>query len=542
MSIKTRLLLVLCVLLAAFFGVLIALRQEERAQVSRIENAARQDGQQQLEHWLEIVDLPLRQFVSDYATWSETTDALAQAGPERIRRHIADNLPAYGLDAVWLLQPDGVPVISALKEPGAVPPPPPGLTDLSLALQRHDNIFFAENSAGLWQYCVSTVAAAGGSAPDVVRGWLIAARRWDDTEIAHLSRLTDSRVQFTDAISPPSAPGDHDTLVMLRPLNDARGRPVRTLQLTQSTPGFSGMVEWDGYVMTLFVVFGLLLLVALALCVRLWVLQPLHRIGESLAKQNAIDIEPLLARNDEFTRLARLVETSFADRRALEREVVERQQTEAALYHSIELRARLARDLHDTVIQSIYAAGLGLASVRTQMSADPSGADGRIRHCMESLNDTIRQVRSYITDLEPDPSEQRQSFSEAVRALALTMQALSPVEVRLQLDAAADRHLSLTGEMHALQIVRESISNAMRHGAATRIDITLRREPLEIVLEVRDNGSGFNSAQPAGRDSHGLRNLQTRAAEMGATLQVDSAEGRGTSVTLRLPLSTATTA
>jgi signal transduction histidine kinase len=541
MSIKTRLLLVLCALLTVFLCALVVVRQATRAQITRIVADARHDSLGQLDRWLDIVDLPLRQFVFDYATWSETADALAQAEPEQIRRHLSNNLPAYGLDAVWLLQPDGTPIFAEQKNPQSAPPPPPALTELTAAWQRHETTFFAENSAGLWQYCISTVAATAGSAPDVVRGWLVAARRWDDSQMAHLERLTESKVAFADVNSSPPVADDPEKLVVIRPLNDARGYAVRVLHLEQRTPDLSAVVRWEDHVTMLFVAFGLLLIVALALCVRVWVLQPMDRIAGSLAKQNAVDIEPLLARNDEFTRIARLVETSFADRRALEREVVERKQTEAALYHSIELRARLARDLHDTVIQSIYAAGLGLESVRTQMSADPFGAEGRIGRCMESLNETIRQVRSYITDLEPDPLAQRQSFPEAVRALASTMQALSPVEVALHLDDSAARHLSPTGEMHALQIVRESISNAMRHGAATRLDITLRREPLEVVLEVRDNGRGFDAAHHASKAGHGLRNLQSRATEMGAVIKVESAEGRGAVVTLRLPLSTATT-
>ncbi len=541
MSIKTRLLIVLCVLLTAFLATLAVQRHAQRAQLNQIVADARQDGLQQLDHWLDIVDLPLRQFVADYATWSETAEALAQAEPEQIRRHVTNNLPAYGLDAVWLLQSDGLPVFSEQKDPDRAPPSPPALTELTAALQRHETVFFAENSAGLWQYCVSTVAATGGSAPDVVRGWLVAARRWDGAQLAHLGRLTNSRVQFTEANSTETLSPKPDALVLTRPLHDARGRAIRVLCLEQDAADFSAMMESDGRVMILFVVFGLSLMVALALCVRLWVLQPLQRIAESLARQNVIDIEPLLARNDEFTRVARLVETSFADHRALEREVIERKQTEAALYHSIELRARLARDLHDTVIQSIYAAGLGLESVRAQMSADPFGAEGRVKSCMQSLNDTIRQVRSYITDLEPDPAEQRQTFSEAVRALASTMQALSPVEVVLNLDESAARHFSTTSEMHTLQVVRESISNAMRHGAATRIDITLRREPLDLVLEIRDNGRGFDVAHHVSRDGHGLRNLQARATEMGGTITVDSTEGRGATVTLRLPLAKADT-
>src|SRR5262249_28863713 len=141
MSIKTRLLLVLCALLVAFLATLLVVRQATRSQITQIVTEARQDSLGQLDRWLDIVDLPLRQFVSDYATWSETADALAKAEPEQIRRHLTNNLPAYGLDAVWLLQPDGTPVFSEQKSSHTAPPPPPSLTDLTAALQRHETIF-----------------------------------------------------------------------------------------------------------------------------------------------------------------------------------------------------------------------------------------------------------------------------------------------------------------------------------------------------------------------------------------------------------------
>ncbi|WP_415911037.1 sensor histidine kinase [Oleiharenicola sp. Vm1] len=201
----------------------------------------------------------------------------------------------------------------------------------------------------------------------------------------------------------------------------------------------------------------------------------------------------------------------------------------------MELRARLARDLHDHVIQSIYAAGLGLEAVRGQLSADPFGAEGRIRHCMTNLNETIRTVRSYISDLEPEPPEKRQRFTDAVRALTATMHELWPVEFTLELDDAVAAQLTNVVEIHALQIVRESLSNALRHGRASRILIRLHAAGAGgATLEVIDNGRGFDPVQRMGT-GRGLVNLTTRAREMGATLRIESEEGGGTTVRLHLP-------
>jgi signal transduction histidine kinase len=541
MTIRARLFVVLCVLLGAFGMALLALRRAEQDHIRRVIESMRADGRQQLARWADIAGLPLRQFVHDHASWRETVAALEHFNPEWARRNLEDNLPAYGLDAVWLLRLDGTPVHLAQRDPRAPSPALPAGEELARLEKRGGRLeFFAENAAGLWQISGAPVPGETGDG-----GWLFAARLWDMTQLVRLGGLSESQVTLA-AINEPAPPETVHSTTLTRSLNDWQGRPLRLLHMEQSIPDLTGSIEWDGYVLQLFVVFGLALVLAMVFSIRLWVLQPLDAIGRSLARQDAEPIAPLLRRDNEFTHVARLVESSFADRQALEREIAERKKAEAELRtsredlrHSLELRARLARDLHDTVIQSIYAAGLGLESVRAQMSEDPFGAEGRIRHCMQSLNDTIRQVRSYINDLEFHPAAPRQPFPQAVRALVSTMQSLWPVEITLRIDDAAAASLGDAREVHALQIVRECISNALRHGAATRIEISLQRDPPEAVLEVRDNGRGFDPARRAG-SGRGLLNLNARAQEMGGTVRIHSAEGAGATVTLRLPSSEAT--
>lgn len=541
MSIRLRLLVVMGALLVALGAAIFMLRRAEQEQIARILAGVHQEARQQMSHWVQTAALPMRQFTQDYAPWRETAEFLAHPDEAWARKNLEQNLPVYGLDAVWVLRRNGSTLFSALKNQQAAPPPLPAADEL-IAAAAHDGPleFFTENAVGLWQVSGTLVPALPGADPST-GGWLLVARLWNAAQLEHLSLLSDSRVSLAGRDAAPG-PETKSFVRLNLPLKDWHARPLRQLQMEQIVPDLSSSIEWDGYVIELFVAFGMLLLVALGLSVRYWVLQPLDRIGESLVAQNPAPIAPLLQRHDEFTRVARLVESSFTDRHALEHEVAERRQAEAALRaseehlkHSLELRARLARDLHDTVIQSIYAAGLGLESVRAQMSANPFGAQGRIDHCMAALNDTIRQVRRYIGDLEPDPNEDRQTFAQAVRALAVTMQKLWPVEIAVELDHGVAMNLSPAFEVHALQIVRESISNALRHGAATRIEVYLRAESARVVLEVRDNGSGFDPAQRTGT-GRGLVNLATRATEMSATLQVESSPGRGARVTLHLPL------
>jgi signal transduction histidine kinase len=538
MSIRLRLLLVLCLLLVAFGGALFQLRLAETDHINRIIEGVRDDNRMQLSRWSELVGVPLRQFVSDLVTWRETAAFLTKPDPAWAREQLDENLSVYGLDAVWLLRPDGTIAHRAARNSTADLPALPAVKDLAAISSRPGPLeFFAEDAHGIWQVSGAPVPIS----PDT-HGWLLAARRWDEMQVTHLGQVSDSQVHL---LSPDTAGAEADDKVVrfLRPLNDWQGKPLRLLSMEQILPGaLVSSIDWDGYVIKLFISFGALLVVALALCVRVWILNPLNSIGESLARHDPAPINPLLQRRDEFRHVAQLVESSFSARRALEHEIAERKHAEAALRtseeqlrHSVELRARLARDLHDSVIQSIYASGLGLEAVRAQMSKNPFGADGRISHCIASLNETIRLVRNYINDLEPYPHRERQPFSAAVHALARTMHALSPVEIEVHIDETVATRLTPVLEVQSLQIVRECLSNALRHGAATRIGIALRAAPGGAVLEVTDNGRGFDPAQRVGT-GRGLVNLGDRAREIGATLDLHSAEGEGTRVTVQLPL------
>lgn len=138
--------------------------------------------------------------------------------------------------------------------------------------------------------------------------------------------------------------------------------------------------------------------------------------------------------------------------------------------------------------------------------------------------------------LEPEQIP-RQAFAEELAALIRTMQALWPVRITLQVDPLVARRLNVTQEVHALQIVRECISNALRHGEAREIQITLSARDHDGALTVRDNGRGFDpTARPIAK-GHGLSNIATRAREMGGASRVQSEPDHGTTVTLHFGLS-----
>ncbi len=534
MSIKSRLLFGLGVLLLAFLATIYAFRRAEREQVRRLVEQVSSEGRQQLGRWLQINALPLRQFIYDFSQRSDSKPA----GPSLWQSALTD----YNLDAIWVFDANGQAVTATARDATQPPPAAPNAQNMAEAYTNYGVLdFYQEDATNVWHFYGTRLPHTDTREET---GWLLAAIRLDSEWLTRLSLSSGAKIQLAP-VQVSFARDDAPPVVeWAQTLADIRGQPLRELRCTRATDETTALLSDDGNALGLFLSFGLLVMTALTLAVRRWVLRPLTMISQSLTQRDPAPIRPLLAQRDEFAPVARLVEAAFADQAELERQIAERrraeeklQTSEADLRDAVELRSRLARDLHDTVIQSIYAAGLGLESVRNQLAKYPAEADERVRHCMDSLNDTIRQIRRYINDLEPDATIQpRQQFAAAVRALTTTMRELWPVEFVLSFNEAIAARLTNVVQMHALQIVRECISNALRHGKATRIAINLEANgPGAGLFEVRDNGAGFDPAT-APNTGRGLPNLAHRAREMGAALRIESKPGRGTRISLHLPL------
>lgn len=201
---------------------------------------------------------------------------------------------------------------------------------------------------------------------------------------------------------------------------------------------------------------------------------------------------------------------------------------------AVEERERIGQDLHDGIIQSIYATGLGLEECARLAEEAPHEVKPRVEAAIAGLNAVIRDVRSYIVGLQPEPLQAwglGRSLAHVTRGLALNalLQATVDVEPGLDGDLSAEQ----TGQL--FQICREALANVVRHAQASRISLTLRRDDGAVVLAVEDDGVGFDPAEPVGA-GHGLRNMAERARRLGGELDVRSRRGQGTRVGVRVPL------
>jgi signal transduction histidine kinase len=210
----------------------------------------------------------------------------------------------------------------------------------------------------------------------------------------------------------------------------------------------------------------------------------------------------------------------------------EMHQNEEQLRRSMEERERIGRDLHDDIIQSIYAAGLNLEDCRRIVHQSPEKSEARLTSAIATLNGAMRNVRGFLAGLEPKVLNGRE-FKTALKSLALTS-GDGPTQLQLEVDATAANRLNSAQATQLLHIAKEAMSNSLRHAHASTLVVSLLPSGTGVRLEVFDNGDGFNPEALDGK-GHGLRNMTARAREIGADLQISSAVGRGCRILVNVP-------
>jgi signal transduction histidine kinase len=222
-----------------------------------------------------------------------------------------------------------------------------------------------------------------------------------------------------------------------------------------------------------------------------------------------------------------LTET-FAEQAAVALEYA-RLQAEAQRLAVLEDRERIAKELHDGVIQALFAVGLGLQGTAA-LAGDPS-VGRRIGGAVEELDRVIRDLRNYIFGLRPGILADRQ-LDQALRRLAAELEEKAGVVTVAEVDPQAAAELaSRAGEV--VQLAREALSNVGRHAQATTCRLSLYRDGDQVVLEVDDDGRGFDPARPGG--GQGLGNLRERASALGGRVEISSQPGAGTRVLVVMP-------
>jgi two-component system, NarL family, sensor histidine kinase DevS len=190
----------------------------------------------------------------------------------------------------------------------------------------------------------------------------------------------------------------------------------------------------------------------------------------------------------------------------------------------VDERQRIAQDLHDSIIQSLYGISLSLEDLPELVVEDPAEGRRRTDRAIDSIHATIRDIRNFIMGLE-SASLTGDDLAASIETLVSDFRASTSVKLDVSIEPLPT--VPTARAAHVLAITREGLSNIARHSGATNAWLAVSEKDGVMRLIIRDNGHGFDPGTVPSADHHGLANLRSRAAAAGGSLDVVSEPGAG---------------
>ena len=195
-------------------------------------------------------------------------------------------------------------------------------------------------------------------------------------------------------------------------------------------------------------------------------------------------------------------------------------------------RQRLARELHDSVTQSLYAMALyAEATTRAMAEGDRESATANLQQISESTQEALGEMRLLLYELRP-PLLEEQGLAAALRSRLHAVEARAGLTTEFQ--SSGEERLAADQEQELYRLAQEALNNVLKHAHATRVSVRFEAGPGGTLLEIADNGVGFATSADGG-DGYGLPGMRERAERLGGTLEVESAPGKGTRVRVIVP-------
>jgi two-component system, NarL family, sensor histidine kinase DevS len=202
----------------------------------------------------------------------------------------------------------------------------------------------------------------------------------------------------------------------------------------------------------------------------------------------------------------------------------------------LEERERIGMDLHDGIIQSIYAVGLTLEHARLLLGDEPEQTRKRIDQSIEDLNSTIRDLRAFIMDMRPRQLYE-ENLMDGLQRLVNEFSANSLVEAKLSGPSEGLEDLPDPHAIALFHICQEALANVAKHAQADRVEVMVWTTSNRVLMEVHDDGKGFDPQKIQFTLGHGISNMQTRARNVGGDLEITTETGEGTTILAWMPYS-----
>jgi signal transduction histidine kinase len=223
------------------------------------------------------------------------------------------------------------------------------------------------------------------------------------------------------------------------------------------------------------------------------------------------------------------------ERLRLQRQVQE-QQNEMAV---VAERNRIARDLHDGIVQYVYALGLNLEHGLDLVSRDQESAATAIKRAIEQTNHVLSEMRTFIYQLRPIIMKEKE-VGQWVLDLCRQFQLATGVAVEASVGPSGGHELSPEISIALFRVIQEALSNIYQHAHASTATLSLRFEPSSVELRIADDGAGFLPQErraPGIAGGHGLSNIEERVGELGGSVGIESGANLGTRLEVIIPYS-----
>ncbi len=520
MNLSQRFAALLGLFAGIFCAALVVLHWLQQQGLDRAAAATAQESRQQLSRALELHGQHLDMFSLDYSQWDELADYIKAPTPEWTDINIIPTLAKFEIDTVWICGPDGQLIYQSAN---ATPLPalghPSGNTSPDTPHFAH---YYTQSQGQTYEIRVCPIQPSHDTQRKTrPLGWLIAARQLNSDYFASIGKTALSKITLCQNPQSCAQTAKAEKIQFTQSLPTLPGQPPLALCSEHNPTLLQIHADTDDEELLLVASHSILFIVALFLSISFWVIRPIALIKNSLTSGKLDLLTSIRTSRTEMGDLARIVRTHYAHQKALQ--------------ENIDNNARLQRDLHDGVLQTIYASGMGLALTRNLVRENPDEAERRLDQAGLQLNQLIRDIRAYLNHLTPD-SNPTLNLPESIHALVEWYKKLHPFDSEITISPALPADLPIQLKSELLLLLREAISNSLRHAHTDRLTIELApTDAHHLKLTYHDDGIGFDPAKLT-RQGHGLNNMKTRAHSLGGICEIISAPGKGTTITLRLPI------
>lgn len=544
MNLLSRLVLLTLLVCAAFGAFYWVLLDDGRTEVEGLMRDLAAERATRLETATRLQGAGLESLVSSYAWWDDMVGYMNKPDEKWAADNI-DNIVGIpnGGDAVWVLDAE-LRLLHTIDEHYQRLPVPfssPEVLRRAIA-DRYTFRYFTLVDGTLWEIFGAAIQDAKFWRHQTpVRGYLLLGRRWDERWIAQLATLAGARI----TIHPADARLPHAGLLhdFRRVLHGPDGKPLVQLdarfnfELLENTRS-----AFFRRLIYLSLASGLAIAVLVGV-VAFLVLHPLGKITRSLESRVPTHLSGLLTSRTEFGEIARLIAGQLRWGRMLEEEMrrqLERAQPDRARRDAEaneSLRLRLASNIHDGPIQSIYAAGLQLAAVQAAAEQGRAPRSEQISAINAMLQQASSDLRNLILELEPEELRER-DLEIALQRLEKHMAQFARCRFELSVAEGALDGISREAQTQLYFICRELVSNALRHARPT--EAALRFASASGFLRLEWNNDGVRPGSAAAGSGNGLRNIARRVQDLGGWVESGPQPGARWRVVAELPLTSLT--